>query len=419
MVDLLLVQKMFFALAIGLIIGLEREISQEKTQNVKFAGLRTFGIAGLIGGICAYFSSYGNIIFVTALLSITILIGIAYYRSTSIDNRLGFTTELSLILTFLLGGMAYYEQTLAIIFTIIVTILLAFKKPLHDFSHKIQKEEFYDSLKFALIALVILPILPNQFFGPLDFFNPYEIWLIVVFISGISFIGYFLVKWFGASAGMALTGIVGGLASSTAVTTTMAIKTKEFNGQEFSAMVAVILANLVMLVRVCFLVLVFAPDLLMKLYIPISAMILTGLALVSYFYLKGSKAIEKGSVMQVKSPFSIKPALTFGLFFTMILFVSKAASIYLGNYGLYITAIFAGLADVDAITISTSQLLAQGLTATNVAIITIMLAVFVNLLIRIVYTFYFGTKTFAKYTILMALSMVAVGSIVVAYLYLW
>jgi len=184
MVDLLLMQKLFTALLIGLVIGLEREIAQEGRQSVKFAGLRTFGIVGLIGGIAAYLTVQGYAIFVAAMLGVIALTAIAYYRSTGIDGHLGFTTETALILTFLLAGLAYFEQTVAIILAIVVTILLAFKVPLHEFTYRIPKEEFYDSLKFALIALVILPVLPDQAYGPLEAFNPYQIWLIVSSLRG-------------------------------------------------------------------------------------------------------------------------------------------------------------------------------------------------------------------------------------------
>lgn len=412
-VDLILLQKLFISLAIGLIVGFEREIAQEKMQSVKFAGLRTFGLAGLIGGISAYLTQHGYFIFVAMLLSVAVLLALAYYRSTAIDSHLGVTTELSLILTFLMGGLAYFEQTVAIIMAIIITVLLAFKAPLHEFTHKVPKEEFYDSLKFAIIALVILPVLPDQVYGPLGVFNPYQIWLIVVLISGISFAGYFLVKWFGPGAGMALTGIVGGIASSTAVTTTMAARTREMNGMEYEAMTTATLANTVMLLRVLLLVFIFYPALVYRIYLPIGVMSIIGLFIASYFYLKGSRNGANGAMMHLKSPFSIRPALTFGALITAILFVSKAASIYLGKYGLYATALFAGMADVDAIAISSSQLAFSGLAEPMVAVAAIMLAVFVNLGIRTVYAYYFGTRGFGRYTIFMAVAMIVPGLLMI------
>ncbi|HUL62571.1 MAG TPA: MgtC/SapB family protein [Methanocella sp.] len=421
--------KMLVALAIGLMVGFEREIAQEKMTNVKFAGLRTFGLAGLIGGVTAYlastglgapegslaFAPNGYFIFGVALLAIMALLGLAYYRSTGMQPHLGFTTEISLILTFLMGGLAFYNTGAALILAVITTILLAFKQPLHEFTHKIPKEEFYDSLLFALIAIVILPLLPNRDYGvPYPgmeaLFNPQQVWLFVVFISGISYIGYFLVKWLGPSAGLAITGIVGGMASSTAVTTTMGANTRVIKGIESEAMVACTLANVVMLLRVALIVLVFNPALLYSLYLPLGVMFVVGIFVASYFYLRSPPfAHAEGQPIRLGSPFSIRPALTFGLLISIILALSKIATYYGHNAGLYVTALFAGLADVDAITISASQLASAADIVSRVAVFAVLIAVFVNLGIRIVYAYYFGTREFGRYTIGMAVVMVVSG----------
>lgn len=424
LVNIDLLWRLAIALAVGLIIGFEREIAQEKLANVKFAGLRTFGLTGLIGGLAAYLASggissgesnSGYLIFAAALIAIMGLLVIAYYRSTSLQSHLGFTTEMSLIATFLLGGLALYEWSVAVILTIIVTILLAFKQPLHEFTHKIPKAEFYDSLLFALISIVILPILPNRYYGlPLyglpELINPYQTWLFVVFISGISFIGYFLVKWLGPSAGLALTGIVGGLASSTAVTTTMGMNTRQVKGLEMEAMTAATLSNVVMLLRVAVIVLVFNAGLLYYIYLPLGVMLVTGILVAAYFYLQSNRLSHSGQPIRLNSPFSIKPALTFGALITIILFVSKVASTYAGSAGLYATSLFAGLADVDAITISASQLAQSATIIPKVAVFAILIAVIVNLVIHIVYAYYFGTKKYGQYTAIMAVVMALAGT---------
>lgn len=417
MVDLIILQKLGIALAIGLMIGFEREIAQERHTNVKFAGLRTFGLAGLIGGISAFLATNNPMILVAALLAMMALLAIAYFRSTGMQPHLGFTTEISLILAFMLGALAYYEMTIAVILAVIVTILLAFKQPLHDFTHQIPKTEFYDSLLFALIAIVILPILPDHYYGLPQFglpelINPYQTWLFVVFISGISFVGYFLVKWFGPTAGLAMTGIVGGLASSTAVTTTMGANTRESPGLEAEAMTAATLANTVMLLRVLFIVLIFYPVLLLRIYLPFGAMFVMGILVAIYFYFQSTRIPHKGKQIKLHSPFSIKPALTFAAMITVILFVSRVASTYFGSYGLYITSIFAGLAAVDAIAISASQLAFNGAIIADVAAVAILLAVIVNLGIRVLYAFYFGTSKFGMYTVIMASLMVGAGGLV-------
>jgi len=412
MVDLVLLQNLAIALLIGLVIGLEREIAQEDRQNVKFAGLRTFGVVGLMGGISAYLAVQGyDIILGVALLAITILTAVAYYKAADIGKHLGFTTEMALFLTFLLGGLAYFDYTVAVILAIIVTVLLAFKDPLHELTYRIPKGEFYDSLKFALIALVILPILPNQAYGPLGVFNPYQLWLFVVIISGISFVGYFLVKWFGAEIGLSLTGLLGGLASSTAVATNMAIRTKEDKGIEYPAMVATTLANTVMLLRVLFLIFLFFPALLIDIYLPFGFMFVASILVAAYFYIQG-RGDGKGETIHLKTPFSIGPALLFTAFVAIVLFISKAALVYVGSYGLYLTSAFAGLADVNAITVSTSQLASNGVATTHTAVLAILIAVFVNLGVHGAYAFYFGTKRFGLYTTAMATVIIAAGAVV-------
>ncbi len=416
MADFLVLEKLFTALLIGLIIGLERERAQEARQAVKFAGLRTFGVVGLAGGIAAYLTEQGYLIFVAALIAVAALTAIAYYRSTAIESHLGFTTETALLLTFLLGGLAFFEQAASIILAIVVTVLLAFKEPLHEFTYKIPKEEFYDSLKFALIAIVVLPVLYDQFnhgYGPLGAFNPFQVWLIVVILTGISFVGYFLVKWFGAGLGLSLTGIIGGMASSTAVTTSMAIHTRGTKDIEYPAMVAVTLSNVVMLLRVAFLAFLFFPALLLSLYLPIGIMCVAGILVASYFYLQG-RGVVKGDAIRLKTPFNIVPALMFAAFIAIVLFISRAALVYLGSYGLYLTSAFAGLADVDAITVSSSQLAAGGLAATPTAVSAIMIAVFVNLGVHSAYAFYFGTKKFGLYNAVMAAALIAAGVAVIA-----
>lgn len=417
MVDLLLLEKLSTALLIGLVIGLEREIAQEDRQNVKFAGLRTFGVVGLIGGICAYMTDYltaqGYVIFVGALIAIAALTCVAYFRATDISKHLGFTTEMALLLTFLLAGFSYFEMAIAIILTIVITILLAFKDPLHELTYKIPKDEFYDSLKFALIALVILPILPDKAYGPLGAINPYQLWLIVVILSGISFIGYFLVKWFGADLGLAMTGILGGMASSTAVTTTMAVRTKEGKGLEYAAMTAATLSDSIMFVRVLFLVLLFYPGLLLHIYLPLGVMFVTSILVASYFYIQ-SRGYSAEESIKLKTPFSIGPALLFGGFIAVIIFLSKAALVYVGSAGLYLTSVISALADVNAITVSTLQLVSGGLTDTSTAVLSIMLAVFVNLAVHMIYAFYFGTRKFGLYTAVMAAIVITSGIIVMA-----
>jgi uncharacterized membrane protein (DUF4010 family) len=199
------------------------------------------------------------------------------------------------------------------------------------------------------------------------------------------------------------------MTSSTAVTTTMATNTSAVNGMENESSVAATLANTVMLARVCVLVLLFNPALLAFIIPPMAAMGIAGLLMAGYFYLKSTHKVREGEPIKLRSPFSLRPALTFAAFIAVILFVSKTAAEYFGSYGIYATALFAGLADVDALTISASDLAAGGQATPAVAVIAILIAVFVNLMIRIVYAYYFGTRKFGANMAVMALTMLGAG----------
>jgi uncharacterized membrane protein (DUF4010 family) len=189
----------------------------------------------------------------------------------------------------------------------------------------------------------------------------------------------------------------------------MGANTRHTPNLEMEAMTASTLANVVMLLRVALIILVINPGLLYYVYLPLGVMLVAGLFVASYFYIRSKHIIHTGQEIRLGSPFSIKPALTFGLLITVILAVSRIANYYASSAGLYVTSLFAGLADVDAITLSASQLARGASIEPRVAVFAILIAVFVNLGIRVVYAYYFGTQKFGKYTIGMAVVMVVSG----------
>ncbi|MGZ7136391.1 MAG: MgtC/SapB family protein, partial [Methanobacterium sp.] len=320
--------------------------------------------------------------------------GLSYMAATRESNDIGITTEVSAILTFILGALCFTDVGLQIvpILAIIITTLLAVKPYLHTFARKISQKEIMNTLKFLIVAFVILPLLPDQTFGPLNVFNPYQIWLIVVFISGISFAGYILMKFIGAERGISVTGIIGGLVSSTAVTTAMAARVKESDFIIRAAVFATVVASSMMFLRVLFEVTVINPNLIDLLVIPMLSMGLLGIGL-SLIAWKTTKIREVGEDLKLKNPFSLRPALIFGFLFIVILFASKIAEIYFGNGGLYITSIISGVADVDAITISMA-ILAKNTISPDVAVTAITLAAISNTIIKFFIAMFFGTRKF-------------------------
>ena len=277
---------------------------------------------------------------------------------------------------------------------------------LHNFAKKIKKEELSDTLKFAVVAFIILPFLPNQGYGPLEMFNPYIIWLMVVFISGISFAGYILMKWFGEK-GITLAGILGGLVSSTAVTTSFAERSKKEKKIYGALVLGVILANGIMFIRILIEVFVLNRELFYQMLIPLLSLALLT-AIFSYFIWEKAKKV-KGKV-ELKSPFTIGPALKFGVFFAVILALVKVADVYLSSKGVYLVSFISGFADVDAITVSLSQLAKTSLsldTARN----GIIVAALTNVAVKGGIAYWFGGKKFGKIVLSLFAALIVVGAV--------
>ncbi len=392
--DLFLILKFLIALAIGALIGTERERKQFK--RVEFAGIRTFTLIALLGVISAYISLYYPYFIILSFLGLILMVALSYYQSSMDGGDIGITTEVVALLTFILGALCLTDDGLLIapIIAIIITVLLASKSYLHHFIRRISEKELINTLKFLIIAFVILPLLPNQTMGPLEVFNPYQIWLIVVFISAISYTGYVAIRLIGPERGLSLTGIIGGLVSSTAVTTAMAARVKETESLIQIAVFATVIASSMMFIRILFEVLVINTSLFWPLILPMLSMGVTGVFL-AYIIWKITREKEIDTDIKLKNPFSLKPALIFGLLFIAILFLSKIADIYFGSAGIYVTSLISGVADVDAITISLA-LLAKDTVSQEVAVNAITLAAISNTLVKFLIALFFGSRKFGK-----------------------
>jgi uncharacterized membrane protein (DUF4010 family) len=291
-------------------------------------------------------------------------------------------------------------------------------------------KELYAVVKFALISLVVLPILPNKNYSPLDIpglgdlllgliidssilanvdvFNFYHIWLMVVFIAAINFIGYFLVKMIGSKKGYGVLGFVGGLVSSTAVTLSMAGESKK---QKFFSpfILATIIAASIMFIRIIFEVAVVNSLLLKDLFFPMVSMAVVGLSIAFIFYKRKKNTKKKAKEIEIEQPFALKPALKFGLFFLLVLLVSKVTQLAFGNMGIYVTSILSGLADVDAITLSMASLSKSGNISNFVATTAIFLATVSNTLVKAGIVYFLGNKKFGKIIFWIFLLILLVG----------
>jgi uncharacterized membrane protein (DUF4010 family) len=349
------------ALLIGLLVGLQREYAHLRLEREEksFGGTRTFALLGLLGCTAALLAEqlHSAWAFVAIVAVIGGLLMIAY-AATVRRGEIGMTTEAAAVVTILAGALCFHgELAIAAAVGVAMTVLLALKLQTRKLVRNITQADVYATLTFAVITLIILPVLPARSYGPppFDVLVPYKIWLMVVFISGISFLGYLLIKIVGARRGVGLTGLLGGLASSTAVTLSFAQRSRHTRGLERPFALAILLAWSVMFVRVIVEVAVINRTLLSIVWIPLTAALAVSTAYSVYLYRSQSLG-KQDEEDRFKNPFELGPALTFGLLYAVILLAANAARLYFGNAGIYFSSIVSGLADVDAITLSLAEL---------------------------------------------------------------
>jgi uncharacterized membrane protein (DUF4010 family) len=400
--------QMLFALGVGLLIGLERamqftssssdEDGGRADDDADFAGLRTFAILALTGFAAALISDELPLVAPAALIGVSALVVGMYMRSPG--GMPGITTEVAAIGCFGLGMLCHHHPHAAVVLALGVTVLLAFKRFVHTTIRKVRRVELIDTLKFLVVILVVLPLLPDRALDPYDAFNPHKVGLLVVLISGISFVGYFLTRFLGAQKGLGLTGIVGGLTSSTAVTAAMAAEARGAEHLRSICAFSTVAANATMFVRVIVVVAVLDRALMMRLLWPLGAMAAAAAVASVILWVMASRAGEKGGAgqgsVELKNPFSIGPALKFAGFFVVILFVARLATMYFGDSGLYAAATLSGLADVDAITLSIAEQTKAAALDHRVGAIAITIAVVSNGFVKIGIALYSGGWKFGR-----------------------
>lgn len=384
-----LIWKLGAALGVGLLIGIERGwYGREEDEGDRIAGIRTFSLSGLLGGIWAVLIPYtGEWVLGLVLLAFTALIiaSYIYEQKTQDEQDIGITTEVGLLITYSLGAWAalgYQIEALAT--SVVVITLLSIKPVLHSWLRKIEVKVIYAGIKLLIISVILLPLLPNKGYGPWDALNPYWIWWMVVLISGLSFLGYLLVKYAGEGKGTLLTSIIGGLASSTAVTISLAnfAKQQKLSSSKLFAG-GVLIASSVMFVRVYIEVAVVNPQLLHPLWIPLTAMLFLTFGSVIWLWKKStdSSQTDKNPALNLGNPLQLATALKFGALLAIILVLATALEEWFGDRGIYLLALISGLMDVDAITLSLSKM-AQNEITDSVATMGIVIAAISNTLVK-------------------------------------
>jgi len=374
------------ALAIGFLVGLQREYAKGGGAGKEiFAGERTLALMGLVGCTAAMAADVLDSAwaFIGIFLAQSGLIAIAHFVDAR-RGKVGLTTEVAALMTTLAGALCYWDYLpLAVALAVTTTVLLSLKVEMDTFVRRITREDIYATLKFAVITAIVLPVLPNKTIvdvSPFDVLNPYKIWLMVVFISGISFLSYVLVKVVGSRHGIGLTGLLGGLASSTALTLSFSQRSQRQSGLAKPFALAIMVAWTVMFSRVVVEVAALNPALLGVLWLPMAASAVAGLGYSVYLYF--SQRTDEAGEVKVSNPFELGPAIKFGLIYAAILLVSKAAQMYLGNAGLYLSSVLSGLADMDAITLSVAGLSRAGDLTLSVGARAIVLAAMSNTVVK-------------------------------------
>ena len=381
------------SLAIGLLIGLERERSPAAK-----AGLRTFALVALFGTVAAMLSeeTASPWLLTGGLLVIGLMMIAAYLRERGEISDPGTTTVAAIVVCYGLGAMIWHGySTLAVMLAITTTMLLYFKAELRGITQKLSRRDLTSMLQFAVLSFIILPILPDRNFGPYDALNARQIWLMVVLISGVSLAGYVALRFVGQRYGVALLGVFGGLASSTATTLVYARHSKGNESVGQLAVVVILIANLVVLVRLAIVSAAVSPAILPQLLPVLGSGLVLGLGAAAYGWYQLSQQGEV-PMPNVSNPTELRTAVGFGMLYAVVLFFAAWLSAIAGNSGLYGVALVSGLTDVDAITLSSLRLFGLGKLQAAETVAAIALGIMSNIGFKLGLVFFVGGPLLAK-----------------------
>ncbi len=384
------------ALAIGLLIGLERGWrTRELNEGMRVAGLRTYGMISLLGGLSGMLTQQVDTYFIGfVFLGLTSVLLLAYGKSLDKFKDFSITGTIAMLTTFTLGALTVYGHiTLAAASAVVITSLLGFKPLLHGWLKKLEQHELHATLKLLLISVVMLPILPDQDYGPWAAFNPYQIWWMIVLITGISYLGYFAIKIGGNQHGPVLTGALGGLVSSTAVTLNLSKLSTQYPDMENVPAAGILTACATMFARTLLLTSLMNPALFLALS-PALLVMSIFTYLVAFLLWRNSQGFRVIEEITLENPFQLGMALKFGAFLVVIMLLSKLLTVYFGDMGTYFLAAASGLADVDPITLSMSKMSNDGLNV-HVAAQAILIAVSVNSGIKGIFSWVIGGPALA------------------------
>ena len=390
------IQPFLVALAIGLLLGFERERSHRRKLP---AGSRSFALLSLVGAVAA---SFGGWVVVGGLVGVGAVTALAYFRTSEDDP--GTTTAVAALVAYLLGALAYTRPAVAVALAVIVAGLLVSKARIHRFAREIVSEvEVEDAIKFLVVAFVILPLLPDRALGPYGVLNPAKIWLLVVLLTGIGWVGYIGVRALGPERGLLVTGLAGGFVSATATTASMGRLSRTATGVR-APLASALLASLATFVQLLIVIGLVDVDVLRRLWPPVVAGAAVLVAIAALVYRGAARAHQDGAAQDVEAettsasrPFALRPALILAAVLTFALLVGRWGAEVLGANGTVLAAGAAGLADAHAGAVAAAALAAKGDASVATALVAIAAALGSNLLVKTVLAFTAGGRRFGQW----------------------
>jgi len=403
--------KIGISIGLGLLVGLQREWAQSP-----LAGIRTFPLITVLGAICGLLAApFGGWVIAAGFVGLAAMIimgNVTRVKAGKFDP--GITTEITALVMFAVGSLIavdYIVEGLTIGGG--VAVLLHWKKPLHELvQNKIGEADVKAIMRFVLIALVILPVLPNKAFGPYDVLNPFEIWLMVVLIVGISLSAYVVYKLLGASVGTLLAGVLGGLISSTATTVSLSRESRDNPADAPASAVVIIIASTIVFGRVILEVAVVAPTILPAIIWPMGIMtaFMVVIAAGSFLFYHG----ELAKPVEREAPTNLWGAIIFGLLYAAVLFGISWGKHVFGDSGLYVVAGMSGLTDMDAITLSTAQLVKSDQLEASTGWRLILVGALTNIAFKGAMVYAMGGKKLAK-RIAVQFGLMLVGGLILLF----
>jgi uncharacterized membrane protein (DUF4010 family) len=411
-----ILERLAAALAVGLVIGLERGWSSRSApEGSRVAGLRTFALVGFAGGVAAVLGVLASVWLAAGIAFGLALLLFAIRIRDRNEADIGATTEVAAVVTFALGALSGLDRPVAAMAgAVAVSFLLGAKPLLHAWVQKVQQRELFAGLQLLLISAVMLPLAPDRDFGPYGALNAYRIWWMVVLIAGVSFAGYLAIRIFGARLGVLLSGIAGGLVSSTATTLQLSRRARALDAALHGIVAAAILAACtVMAARVFVLASAIHPPLAQGLLAPFGVATAIGTAASLWCWRRGRARSSSIAETTPRNPLDLRVAVGFALILAIVMVAARAAQVQFGTGGLYAVAAVSGLADVDAITLSVASQ-ARLDVPRDVAVIALAIASAVDTLVKAGLAAAFGPRAVARPVAAALVLMVVGGGVALA-----